>query len=153
MKLGSWNNTFESSRTEQSHGVAVSSVRLYREDKRLKMGESGARRCPHAALPLNDTSLSYLHKTKGATAASVGGFLFHGSFHAQTFLSTALPCWSRLRGSPRSFHWRVQPSSIWCASAARYTSAAQIKGQRGIHQKELFRKKKKEETRIKMYEM
>ena len=73
-----------------------------REDKRLKMGESGAWRCPYTVLPSNDTSLSHLHKTKGSTAASVGGFLFHGSFHVQTFLSTALPCWSRLHGSPRS---------------------------------------------------
>lgn len=92
---------------------------------------------------LHDTSLSYLDKTKRSTApvsmAFVPCFLSYAgfSFHAPALLIKA--AWLS-----SEFHWRVRLHYLMCFPCSIHLhSAAQIKGQRGIHQKELFKKRKR----------
>lgn len=122
---------------EQINGAITQWVHLrmiyFNKDKRLTMRERKAWHCPYALI---DISFSYLYKTKD-TQHSCQCLLFRASFHVQAFLFMPLPCWSRLHGFPQSFYLMCFHRSI------HLHSAAQIKGQREIHQKELFKKRKR----------
>lgn len=118
----------------------------FREDKRLQMRDDAV----HSQFCMKWlSSLSHLYKTT-CPQRPCHWLLFRASFHVQAFLFMPLPRWSRLRGSPQSSAEEFA-FPIWCAFPAQYSSAAQIKGQRGIHQEELFKKKKTERERGSRY--